>query len=167
MYNTTQKNSCLCLIPETHLSRWALFWRPRFVLKPDHPQPPKRVCVCVCIYIGSFHFSFSLLSAASITHKQLEKKPTYYFTHLVRPFPREIVVVRWNEGASLFSMSRLLLERAPTRSSQESRRKAVFVMTPLGSHNIVIELRPFKNIFFSIGQQQLEINIWFRPASAF
>jgi hypothetical protein len=56
-------------------------------------------------------------------------------------------------------MSRLLLERAATRSSQESRRKAVFVMTPLGSHNIVIELRPFKNIFFSIGQQQLEINI--------
>jgi hypothetical protein len=37
-------------------------------------------------------------------------------------------------------MSRLLLERAATRSSQESRRKAVFVMTPLGSHNIVIEL---------------------------
>jgi hypothetical protein len=81
LWCTTQpkKKSCLCLIPETHLSRWALFWRPRFVLKPDHPQPPKRVCVCVCIYIGSFHFSFSLLSAASITHKQLEKKAYILF----------------------------------------------------------------------------------------
>jgi hypothetical protein len=73
---TTQpkKKSCLCLIPETHLSRWALFWRPRFVLNRT-TRNHQNARVCVCIYIGSFHFSFSLSS-----FQQLEKN-----LHIILP----------------------------------------------------------------------------------
>jgi hypothetical protein len=66
LWCTTQpkKISCLCLIPETHLSRWALFLASEICFKTGPPATTKTsVCVCMYIYrLVSFLFFSSLRS---------------------------------------------------------------------------------------------------------